>query len=68
MTIDWLHEHPVIAWHLNDSEHLARRSDGMWEQPGSTLPLSFSLRAVKAMGRCVTNEASRGRPRGAPSR
>ena len=47
MAIEWLHEHPVVAWHLNDRQHLSERPDGMWEEPGSTLPLSFSLRAVK---------------------
>lgn len=47
MSIEWLHEHPVIAWHLNDREQLVQRPDGMWEQPDSTLPLSFSLRAIK---------------------
>lgn len=47
MTLQWLREHPVVAWHLNDPDHLIQRADGMWEQPGSALPLSFSLRATK---------------------
>ena len=47
LRIDWLHEHPTVAWHLGDPEHLVQRADGMWEVPGSTLPLSFSLRATK---------------------
>jgi SAM-dependent methyltransferase len=47
LAIEWLHEHPVVAWHLSDQEHLVERPDGMWEEPGSTLPLSFSLRAIK---------------------
>jgi hypothetical protein len=47
MSLQWLHEHPVVAWHLSDHEHVVERADGMWEQPGSTLPLSFSLRAIK---------------------
>lgn len=47
LAIEWLHEHPGVAWHLSDQEHLVERPDGMWEEPGSTLPLSFSLRAVK---------------------
>jgi 2-polyprenyl-3-methyl-5-hydroxy-6-metoxy-1,4-benzoquinol methylase len=46
MSIRWLHEHPDVAWHMSD-ERLVERADGMWEQPGSTLPLSFSVRAVK---------------------
>src|SRR5918996_815935 len=48
MTVQWLDEHPVAAWHMDDREHLIERPDGMWEQPGSTLPLSFSLRAIRA--------------------
>jgi SAM-dependent methyltransferase len=47
MSIQWVHEHPVVAWHMGDPEHLAERPDGMWEQPDSTLPLSFSIRAIK---------------------
>lgn len=47
MTVEWLHEHPVVAWRLNDEAHLVRRDDGMWEVPGSTVPLSFSLRAIR---------------------
>jgi len=46
MSLQWLHEHPDVAWHMGDPERLVERSDGMWEEPGSTLPLSFSLRAV----------------------
>ena len=47
MRVEWLHEHPTVAWNLAD-EQLTRRADGLWELPGSTLPLSFSLRATKA--------------------
>jgi SAM-dependent methyltransferase len=47
MQIEWLNEHAEVPWHLNDKAHLHRRPDGMWEEPGSTLPLSFSLRATK---------------------
>lgn len=47
LRIDFVHEHPLVAWHLNDAEHLVRRLDGMWERPGSSLPLSFSLKATK---------------------
>jgi hypothetical protein len=41
-----LHEHTTIAWNLAD-EQLVQRTDGLWEVPGSTLPLSFSVRATK---------------------
>ena len=47
LQLEWLHEHPVVAWHLGDPNSLRLRDDGMWELPGSTLPLSFSLRAHK---------------------
>jgi hypothetical protein len=47
MRVDWLHEHTTSAWHLGDPDHLVQGADGMWEVPGSTLPLSFSLRATK---------------------
>jgi SAM-dependent methyltransferase len=47
MRIEWLHEHTTVAWHLGDPEHLRQGTDGMWEVPDSTLPLSFSLRATK---------------------
>ncbi|MGE3449288.1 MAG: class I SAM-dependent methyltransferase [Microbacteriaceae bacterium] len=47
LTLDWLHEHPAAGWHLNDRLGLVERDDGMWEAPGSTLPLSFSLHATK---------------------
>jgi hypothetical protein len=43
---DLLEERDAIAWNLAD-EQLVQRPDGMWEQPGSTLPLSFSVRATK---------------------
>ncbi len=46
MRIDWLHEHDISAWHLNDADALVQGDDGMWRSPGSTLPLSFSLHAT----------------------
>jgi SAM-dependent methyltransferase len=46
LRIEWLHEHAECAWHLNDEEHLVQGANGMWSVPGSTLPLSFSLRAT----------------------
>jgi 2-polyprenyl-3-methyl-5-hydroxy-6-metoxy-1,4-benzoquinol methylase len=45
MRLEWLHEHAEVAWDLGD-KRLVVRADGMWEAPGSTLPLSFSLRAT----------------------
>jgi SAM-dependent methyltransferase len=48
LDLEWLHEHPVVAWHLGDTQGLSQREDGMWEAPRSTLPLSFSLRAHKS--------------------
>jgi hypothetical protein len=48
MTVEWLHEHSAVAWHLNAQENLVQRADGMWERPGSDLPLSFSLRALRS--------------------
>jgi SAM-dependent methyltransferase len=47
MQIDFLHEHPEVAWHLNDEEHLHKRPDGMWEDLQATLPLSYSIKATK---------------------
>ena len=47
MRIEFLHEHAWVAWNLGDEQLTRRESDGMWELPGSTLPLSFSLRATK---------------------
>lgn len=44
LAVDWLHEHPAVAWNLGD-DRLVRRDDGLWELPGSTVPLSFSIRA-----------------------
>ena len=39
MRIEWLREHTTAAWNLSDPDIVQR--DGMWEVPGSTLPLSF---------------------------
>lgn len=47
LRIGWLHERASVAWHLNDEANIQQQVDGMWAVPGSTLPLSFSLRAVK---------------------
>jgi hypothetical protein len=47
MRLEWLREHVEIAWDLRD-KRLVARDDGMWEAPGSTLPLSFSLRATRS--------------------
>lgn len=48
LRIEFLHEHPAVAWHLNDAENLSLRPDGMWEAPQSTFPLAYSVRARKA--------------------
>lgn len=50
LTIDFLHEHPTLPWHLNDGEHLHLRDDGLWAHPTSDLPLSFTLRASRPIG------------------
>lgn len=47
LRIDFLHEHPIAAWNLNDPG-IEPLGDGLWGRPGSTLPLSFSLRAQKS--------------------
>jgi 2-polyprenyl-3-methyl-5-hydroxy-6-metoxy-1,4-benzoquinol methylase len=46
LRIDFVHEHPTAAWNLNDPA-VQPVGDGLWELPGSTLPLSFTLRAEK---------------------
>ena len=46
LRLEWLHEHPRIAWRMFRS--LARDSDGMWGWPEKPwLPLALSLRAVR---------------------
>jgi 2-polyprenyl-3-methyl-5-hydroxy-6-metoxy-1,4-benzoquinol methylase len=47
MRLVWLHEHPEVAWHLNDQEHLIEDAHGMWRDPGKDAPLSFSLSAIR---------------------
>jgi SAM-dependent methyltransferase len=47
LRIEWLHERPVSPfWNMND-ERMVRDEQGLWHQPGSSLPLSFSLKATK---------------------
>ena len=46
LALEWLHEHTTVAWNLGDEHNLVHGPDGLWEAPRSTLPLSFSLRAV----------------------
>ena len=49
LTLDWLHEHDAITWHL--FEQLVRDSDGLWRWPDKPwLPLAFSLQATRANG------------------
>jgi SAM-dependent methyltransferase len=46
LALDWLHEHPRLAWRLFGC--LVRDADGMWTWPDRPwLPLAVSLRAVK---------------------
>jgi len=46
MTLDWLHEHDGVAWHM--FEVLVRSADGLWRWPDKPwLPLAFSLRATR---------------------
>ena len=46
MQLDWLHEHPRVAWQM--FEVLRRDDEGMWGWPDRPwLPLAFSLRAVR---------------------
>jgi SAM-dependent methyltransferase len=47
LRLDWLHEHPRIAWRLFPA--LVRDAEEMWTWPGRPwLPLALSLRAVRA--------------------
>jgi SAM-dependent methyltransferase len=46
MTLDWLHEHDGVTWHMFDV--LVRSADGLWRWPDKPwLPLAFSLRATR---------------------
>ena len=46
MTLDWLHEHDAVTWHMFDV--LVRGADGLWRWPDKPwLPLAFSLRATR---------------------
>ncbi|MBY0333579.1 MAG: class I SAM-dependent methyltransferase [Acetobacteraceae bacterium] len=46
LRLDWLHEHPRIAWRLFPA--LMQDTDGLWTWPGRPwLPLALSLRAVR---------------------
>ena len=45
MTLDWLHEHDTVTWHMFDV--LIKGADGLWRWPDKPwLPLAFSLRAT----------------------
>jgi SAM-dependent methyltransferase len=47
LRLDWLREHPRLAWRM--FSHLERDPDGMWRWPGKPwLPLALSLRALRA--------------------
>jgi SAM-dependent methyltransferase len=46
LRLDWLHEHPRLAWRMFPS--LVRDAEGMWAWPDRPwLPLALSLRAVR---------------------
>ena len=45
LRVDWVHERDVLVWPMWPTTE--QGEDGLWRQPGSTLPLSFSLRATK---------------------
>ena len=46
MTLDWLHEHDAVTWHMFDV--LIRGVDRLWRWPDKPwLPLAFSLRATR---------------------
>ncbi len=46
MTLDWLHEHDALTWHMFDV--LVKGADGLWRWPDKPwLPLAFSLRATR---------------------
>jgi SAM-dependent methyltransferase len=45
MRMDFLHERPVGAWPMLAA--MERQDDGLWRIPGSTLPLSYSLKATR---------------------
>ena len=46
MTLDWLHEHDAVTWHMFDV--LIKGADGLWRWPDKPwLPLAFSLRATR---------------------
>ena len=46
MTLDWLHEHDAVTWHMFDV--LVKGADGLWRWPDKPwLPLAFSLRATR---------------------
>jgi SAM-dependent methyltransferase len=46
MTLDWLHEHDAVTWHMFDV--LVRGADRLWRWPDRPwLPLAFSLRVTR---------------------
>jgi SAM-dependent methyltransferase len=47
LRVDFVHEHDVATWHLNDP-NLVPASDRTWRAEGSTVPLSFTLRATRS--------------------
>jgi SAM-dependent methyltransferase len=46
MTLDWLHEHDAVTWHMFDV--LVQGPDRLWRWPDKPwLPLAYSLRATR---------------------
>ena len=46
MTLDWLHEHDALTWHMFDV--LVRDAERLWRWPDKPwLPLAFSLKATR---------------------
>jgi SAM-dependent methyltransferase len=46
MTLDWLHEHDAVTWHMFDV--LVRDTERLWRWPDKPwLPLAFSLKATR---------------------
>lgn len=45
LRVDFLHEWPFGVWRMLDA--MQEGNDGLWRVPGSTLPLSYSVKATR---------------------
>jgi SAM-dependent methyltransferase len=45
LRLDFLHERPELVWQMWPT--MEQGDDGCWRQPGTTFPLSFSLKATQ---------------------